>query len=270
MNIINIKDLYFTYSGKAEENSYVLKNINISIGEKQFISIHGPNGSGKTTLLKLISGIMQPQKGGIELFGNPLSSYKPKDLAKRIAFVAQKVDPVFAYSVYEVVAMGRTPYLNIIGIESKTDREMIHDTLEMMGLNHLADKCINSVSGGEAQRAFIARALVQEPEIILLDEPSSHLDLKHQVEIYDILSKLNEEDDKTIITVSHDLNLSGIYTHRAIFMKEGKIYLDGDINELYSRENIIELFGVDCDVISDNSINATPHIFLRPKKPAET
>ncbi len=266
MDIIDIKDLSFTYSNKAEVNDYVLKDINLSISEKQFVSIHGPNGSGKTTLLKLITGILKPRKGSVELFNQPVESYKPRELARQIAFVSQRADSVFAYSVYEIVAMGRTPYLNIIGIESETDSALINETLEMMELKHLADKCINSVSGGEAQRAFIARALVQEPEIIILDEPSSHLDLKHQVEIYDILSRLNKENNKTIITVSHDLNLSGIYSERAVFMKGGEIYMDGNINELYSRENISEVFGVDCNVIYDDEADSVPHIFLQPKK----
>jgi len=264
MNIIDIKNLCFTYSKKAETSGYVLENINLSISEKEFVSIHGPNGSGKTTLLKLISGIRQSQQGTIKLFDSPLENYKPRELAKKIAFVSQKVDSVFAFTIYEVVAMGRTPYLNFIGIESEKDRELIHSTLQKMELTHLADKCINSVSGGEAQRAFIARALVQEPEIILLDEPSSHLDLKHQMEIYNILSQLNKKDNKTIIIVSHDLNLSGIYSDRVIFMKEGKIFLDGNIDELYSKENINEVFGIDCEVIRDATEKNTPHIFLRP------
>lgn len=265
MNIIDIENLFFSYSKNAETPGYVLENINLSIGEKEFVSIHGPNGSGKTTLLKLISGIRHSQQGSIKLFESPIENYKPRELAKKMAFVSQKVDTVFAYTIYELVAMGRTPYLNYIGIESKKDQDLIHATLEMLELNHLADKCINSVSGGEAQRAFIARALVQEPEIILLDEPSSHLDLKHQVEIYNILSKLNKEENKTIIIVSHDLNLSGIYTNRVIFMKEGKIYLDGNINELYSKENINEVFGIDCEVIRDATDKNTPHVFLRPE-----
>jgi iron complex transport system ATP-binding protein len=266
MDIIDIKDLFFSYSNNPELSGYVLENINLSIAEREFVSIHGPNGSGKTTLLKLISGIRKAQQGTIKIFNSPVGNYNPRELARKIAFVSQKVDSVFAYTVYEVVAMGRTPYLNFMGIESETDHDLIRSTLEMMELDRISDQCINSISGGEAQRAFIARALVQEPEIILLDEPSSHLDLKHQVEIYTILSRLNKEENKTIIIVSHDLNLSGIYTDRAIFMKRGKIFQDGSIKELYSRENISEVFGVECEVINDETGKFTPHIFLRPGK----
>ncbi len=262
MNQIVLKDISFVYKNEEE---FSLRNLNLDFKQGEFVSILGPNGSGKSTLLKLIAGNLKPQKGAINFNGNEYKKIKIKDLAKLIAFVPQSSNPVFQFSIFEIVMMGRTPYLNMFGFENEDDVKIVNEALELVELTHLKDHGINEVSGGEAQRAFIARAIVQQPKVILLDEPSSHLDIKHQLSIFNLIKKLNKEKGLTVILVSHDLNLSGLYSDRIILMKQGKIFFDGNVILSLTEENIRSVFGVDSKVkINENnySVNVTIKPFL--------
>lgn len=251
MNLLSLNNIYFSYEKKLCD-SYLLNDINISINCGDFITILGPNGSGKTTLLKLMSGLLHPQKGEVLFNNKKLKSFSRKETAKKIGYVPQSTLSVFPFSVYEIVLMGRTPYLGIGGFEENIDKKKINEALDLVEISHLKNKGINEVSGGEAQRAFIARALVQEPEIILLDEPNAHLDIKHQISIFELFKKFNIEKGIGIVAVSHDLNLAGNYSRRTVLMKEGQIVRDGINKDILTSENINFVFEVNAETYINN------------------
>ncbi|NOG96402.1 MAG: ABC transporter ATP-binding protein [Ignavibacteriae bacterium] len=262
--MFELKNINFKYSLSTNGNEFSLSNVDLSIAKGEFISIIGPNGSGKSTLLKIIAGLLKPVSGDINFNNKPLSSYKPKQLAKIIGYVPQNTSSVYPFSVYEIVMMGRTPHLNFSGYEKETDREIVNEALEYVGIYNLRSKGINEVSGGEAQRAFIARAFVQQPEIILLDEPNAHLDIKHQISIFDLLKSFNNDKELTIIAVSHDLNLTGHYGRRGLLLDNGSIVMDDTISNILSEKNIYENFGVNSKVnlnklTGEISVTIIPH-----------
>ena len=248
MEIIELKDISFNYSSDVGEEDFAIRNLNLTIEESDFISILGPNGSGKSTLLKIIANIFHPNSGRVSLFGQNYKSIKRSNFAKSIAFVPQNNSTNFPFSIFEIVMMGRSPYLNYMGLEKQRDHEIVSEALNLLEIYPLRNKGINEVSGGEAQRALIARALVQDPKILLLDEPNAHLDIKHQLHIYEILKKMNSENNLTIITVSHDMNLSNYYSSRAILMRDGRILFDAAPKLILTKSNIKEIFGVESKI----------------------
>lgn len=252
MNAVRLQNVSYQYRDNHSQKRFNLGSINMEIGEGDFISILGPNGSGKSTLLKLISGFLKPLTGEIYLYGNNFHDMKPKEISRVIAYVPQTLNSVYPYSVYEIVAMGRNPHLNIFGFESENDIKIIKRTLELLELEEFTHKGINQISGGEAQRAFLARALAQEPKIILLDEPNAHLDIKHQIAIFNILKNLNEKEKLTVVSVTHDLNLTGYYSRRAVLLDNGKIFCDDSIKNVLTKENILKVFEVSTDVKIDS------------------
>lgn len=263
MSVLELDNVNFAYLGKNGNSEFSLKNVDLKINKGEFISILGPNGSGKSTLLKIVSAIFQPVEGKVILDSIPVVSYNKKNLAKFMAYVPQTFSVAFPFSVYEIVMMGRTPYMNMFGYENKNDIDIVNSVLDKVGIYHLRKKGINEVSGGEAQRAFIARALAQKPKILLLDEPNAHLDIEHQITIFNTLDQLNSETDLTILMVSHDLNLAGYYGERILFMKDGKIEMDDAKKNILNEDNIRTIFNVESRVeMSPNgeffSVNIVP------------
>ena len=248
--IIQLKNISFSYEENQSETSFAIKDLNVNINTSDFITIMGPNGSGKSTLLKLIANLLIPDKGEIFLESKLYSLYKRKEFAKKISFVPQISKILFPYSVYEIVMMGRTPHFSFYGIENESDHLKVMETLEMLKIDHLRNKGINEVSGGEAQRALIARALVQEPKIMLLDEPNAHLDIKHQVGIFNILRELNLDFNLTVILISHDLNLANFFSKRIVLMQKGEIRFDSIPNEALTEDNIRSIFGIKSSIIN--------------------
>ena len=252
--MLALNEIGFKYGGKQDD--FELRNVNLTVESGEFVTILGPNGSGKSTLLNLILGELVPAKGEILFNNKAYSGYTRKEIAKRVSFVPQRYYSVYPFSVYEIVAMGRTPYLNAFGFEKEDDIKKILNALELVGIGHLKNKSINSISGGEAQRAFIARAIVQEPELILLDEPNAHLDLEHQLSVFNLLKKLNIDQKLTILMVSHDLNLAGCYSKRIVLMKTGKIFMDAEKSLALTESNISEVFKVNSKIYYEgNNIN---------------
>lgn len=252
---ISIKNLFFSYQSKLKSNSFILEIDELKIFENDFVSLIGPNGCGKSTLLKLISHLLKPEKGEIKIFDKPINELTQKDIAKYIAYVPQTNYSAFPFSVFEIVMMGRFHNIGLLGFESESDKKIVLDALNEMQILHLANKGIKEISGGEAQRVFIARAIAQQSKIILLDEPTSHLDLEHQILIFEKLEELNRNKGKVIITVSHDLNLISNFSQRIILLKDGKLKLDGHKKDVITQKNIKTFFNVDAQLINAEDEN---------------
>ncbi len=209
--------------GYGEQN--VIKNVSFSVRRGEFFGVIGPNGSGKTTLLKMMSGVHPVQSGSIALDGRPLHSYTSKERAKVIAVLPQAVEQTYAYTVEEIVALGRYAYQKgLFKTLSEADKILIHEAMKQANVLPFAAKSIESLSGGEKQRVYLAQALAQEPKLLLLDEPTNHLDLAHQKSLLDALRKWTEEKDLTIVAVFHDLNLASLYCDRLLVLHNGMIH----------------------------------------------
>lgn len=241
---IQIENLKFKYD---EED--VLKYINLHVPKGSFVSILGPNGSGKTTLLKNICHLLKPYEGQIVISDQLVERFKSKDLAKEMAVVHQGANSEFDFNVEDVVLMGRFPYIKRFQSESKKDVEIATESMKKTATYHLKHKTIKGISGGERQRVMIARALTQEPQILLLDEPISHLDIKYQLEILKLCKSLNEQNELTIITTLHDINLATRFSDYIILMNHGEIVEIGKPFDVMTKNNIKKVYEVDVEII---------------------
>ena len=254
MSMIELMNVFFAY-----DKELVLKDLSFDIHQGEFLSIIGPNGSGKTTLLRLFSRVIEPKMGEIRLKGKDINKIKRKELAKTISVVPQDSFINFPFSVLDVVLMGRYPYLENLSFEKKEDLEMARKAMILTDIFHLSQRDINDLSGGERQRAIIARALTQQPEILLLDEFTSSLDLNHKIEIYELIKRLNIEKSLTIINVSHDLNIASEYADRLLLLNEGSIHSLGTPREVLKRDIIRDVF--ECNVlIEDSPVTGSPYV----------
>jgi len=261
VKIIELENVSFCYGNTRAD--FCLSDINIKIDKNEFVSIIGANGCGKSTLIKIAAGLLKPISGKVRINNSEYENYSRIDLAKLIAYVPQLYYSVYPYSVFEVVMMGRNPHLNIFGYENKFDIELVNDVLEKVGLYNLKNKSINEISGGEAQRAYIARALVQKPKVILLDEPNSHLDIKNEIALFKLLSNLRKQEEISIAIVTHHINLAGYFSDKVVLIKNGKVLENGDPKDVFNKRNIEECFDLsdDINVIvnkDNNTINLMP------------
>jgi iron complex transport system ATP-binding protein len=238
--LLEIDNLTFGYSPQDP----VIKRLNIEIREGEFVAIAGPNGAGKTTLLKLLCGLLKCSSGMVSLEGKSIDSHSVRELATRLALVRQETTPVFEFSVAELVAMARTPYVGTLGFEGAEDRRAVNEAMDMTETAHFADRPVGQLSGGERQRVFIARALAQDTPVILLDEPTSFLDLRHRVGIYDLLKRMQKQKAKTIVTVTHDMNLAAQYCNRILLLADDGRYEYGATTQVLTAERIERVFGV--------------------------
>ncbi len=256
--MIDIKHLSFSYG-----DLNILKKLDLYIENGDFVGIIGPNGSGKTTLLKNISRALDSDEGLIYIDGKELNEFSAKKLAQKMATVPQNTTTNFSFRVYDLIMMGRNPYQSHWGLASAKDKEIVKEAMELTDTLPLAEKKIDQLSGGERQRVIIARALAQEPEILLLDEPTSSLDINYQGEIYDILSYLNKEMDLTIVTVSHDLNLTAQYCDKLVLFSQGEIYALGNVQDVLTKENISNVYNTEV-IIKYNPLSDSPYVTLIP------
>lgn len=240
--VLEADNIYFRYN--SEINEYNIEAVSARINDGEFVAVLGPNGAGKSTFIKLLSGVLKPEKGIINLNGKKLSEYGRREVARNISFVPQSSGTAYPFSVFEIVMMGRSPYLNLWGREKPEDVAIVKEALNLVGIYNLRNKGINEISGGEAQRAYIARAFAQRTGIILLDEPNTHLDIEHQISIFSLLKKFNSEEKRTIITISHDLNLAGSFCDKCIIMKAGMIEHNGKVQEVITEDIIRSVFNV--------------------------
>lgn len=239
MNIIEANNLSFAYR-EAE----ALRDISFEVRRGSFLAIAGPNGAGKTTLLNLLCKTLKPKSGSIKIEAVPIESYSTKALAAKVAVVRQEVLPVFGFSVIETVLMARTPHYSQLGFETELDRKIVNEALEATDTAQFALRALGSLSGGERQRVFIARAIAQNAPILLLDEPTSFLDLKHQVGIYDLLKTAQLEKGKTILAVTHDINLAAQYCDEILLIGADGNYHIGETKDVLSPGQIEKVFSV--------------------------
>ena len=257
---INVKNLSHSFG-----ETLVLKNISFRVPQRDFFIIIGPNGSGKTTLMKVISGILKPQNGELKILNRPIDQYHRKALAKTIAFVPQMTFADFPFTVTEIVLMGRSPYLGVLGLEQENDLEVANQAIAFTDLGNLAHRKLDQLSGGEQQRVFIARAICQEPDIILLDEPTASLDLAYQVRIMDLMEKLKTEKGITVVMVSHDVNLAAMYADHLMLLHKGQVVCQGLPDEVLTYKTLEETYG--CTLLVDESpLGNFPRVTLVPRK----
>ncbi|GCD11972.1 heme ABC transporter ATP-binding protein [Clostridium tagluense] len=253
--MIEINNVCFSFEKE------VLKDINVNIESGKFYTILGPNGSGKTTLLRILSKSLPMEKGEIFIDEVDLTQIKPKVLAKEMAVVPQSTEIEFDFSVQDIVLMGRTPHISRFCSESEKDIKIAMNAMKITNTWELRNKSINALSGGEKQRVVVARAIAQETGIILLDEPISHLDIHHQIEIMNQLKELNQNKNITIIAVLHDLNLAAAYCDHMILMHNCGVYKDGIPEEVLTEDIIKKVYGLDVYITKNPKTKKT---FIMP------
>jgi iron complex transport system ATP-binding protein len=256
MVAVNVNDLSFSYGQKE-----VFSEISFKAEEGNILGLVGPNGCGKTTLIKCIDGILNP-RGTVEIFGKDSGTLDRIDIAKKIAYVPQSVPEGLSSYVYETILMGRRPYLNW-NIRPE-DEEKVYSAMKLLGIEDFAFRKTKELSGGERQRVMIARAVVQETPIILMDEPTSSLDIKHQMEVMENTRLLAKEKNTAVIVSLHDLNLAAGYCDQMIMLKKGRIHSRGRPEEILNQDTIRSVYEVEAAV---NRENERPYII--PLRPAE-
>jgi iron complex transport system ATP-binding protein len=258
--MLKISNLFSGYS-----QNEVIKNIYFEINDGEFVGIIGPNGSGKTTLFRTITKIITKYTGELLYKDKEIKDWSIRLLAREIAVVPQFLLLTFPFNVYDFIALGRTPYLGRFQPLSIHDNEIIDRSMQITECFHLAERLVTELSGGELQRVFLAQALTQEPKLLLLDEPTSHLDIGHQVEILHLLKKLNKEQGLTILIILHDLNLASDYSDRLILLQEGTVYKMGLPSEVLTYQNIEAVYKT-VVVVNENPVTKKPHILVVPKE----
>jgi iron complex transport system ATP-binding protein len=228
--------LSFRYGADA-----VVDGISLALEPGEVLGIIGPNGSGKSTLIRLLSGVLTPCSGEVKLHGRPLSLHSRREIARAMAVVPQETMIEFPYSVTEVVLMGRSPHFGGFAFEGDRDVDAAYAAMRRTSTEHLARRSIHELSGGERQRVILARALAQEASILLLDEPAAFLDIRHEVEIYDLIHDLQEEG-KSIVTVLHDLNLAALYCDRLALIRGGRLINLGTPEEVITYAAITQVY----------------------------
>jgi iron complex transport system ATP-binding protein len=243
---IQADNIAFNYS--SDKTNSVFQNLSLTIQPGDVLCLLGPNGTGKSTLLKCLSGILRILQGRILLDGRELSEFKLPDIAKKIGFVPQGLTSAFPFRVKDIVVMGRAPHLSILAAPSRKDMELAYKAMDAVGVHHLADRPCNSISGGEWQLTLIARALVQEPQILLLDEPTSHLDMGNQMKILQVIKELAQKG-MTILMASHFPDHAFLVANAVAILNNGRISQVGHPDVVITEENMRATYGVDVQIV---------------------
>ena len=249
-----VDDIDFSYSDK----DMTLKGVTLDIRNPQLISIIGPNGVGKSTLIHCMNRILEPTRGTVFINEENIEDIKIRELAKKIGYVPYSSNGTFPLTVVDTILMGRHPHSNWKG-NLHEDMKVVREVLDMMDIRDLAMRPFNELSAGQHQRVMLARGLAQEPEILLLDEPTANLDIRHQMEVIRLLKKLSVSKRIVVIMISHDLNLAAQYSDNIIMMAEGTVYAVGRPEDVITCENIKHVYNVDAKLVDHNG---RPHMIL--------
>jgi len=258
---LKVREIEFYYTARK-----ILENISFTAERGELIGLIGPNGSGKTTLLKILDGLLKPRIGSIYLDGKSLQDMRLEEIARSIAMVPQDSIADTEFTAFEIVMMGRIPHLKRFSIEGDEDERRVRKWMELTGTLHLAERRVNELSGGERQRVIIARALAQEPKVLLLDEPTANLDLCYQLQIMNLIKGLTKQLKLIAICALHDLNLAVRYCDKLMLLDKGKIAAIGKPAEVITQENLKKVFKIDARISYDPEtglINITP---IKPLK----
>lgn len=243
MTEVSIDDLYYSYS----EEAVILKGISMNIREPQLVSIIGPNGVGKSTLIHCMNKILSPVAGTVMIDGKAVKDYEIKELARKVGYVPYTSSDTFPMTVVDTILMGRNPHRKQSTL--KNDLAIAREVMKMMDISHLAMRPFNELSAGQHQRVMLARGLAQEPEILLLDEPTANLDIKHQMDVIRLLKELSVKKGLMVIMISHDLNIAAKYSDNVIMMSKGQIYAVGRPADVITADNIREVYGVESEIL---------------------
>jgi iron complex transport system ATP-binding protein len=248
---------------KSFDRQPILQKVEFAVSRGEMFGIIGPNGSGKSTLLKLLSGVETSDSGVVELDGRGVGAYSRKELARWVAVLQQDSLPPIGFSVREVVEMGRFPFQNWLGEESDDPLVLIEGIMEKLGLKHLADRTLENLSGGERQRVALAKVMAQQPKLLLLDEPTTFLDIGYQVQMMDAVRRWQAEADLTVVAVLHDLNLAAQYCDRLLVLHDGQIAQVGTPQEVIREELITAVYGT-VPIVTAHPVSGIPQIMLQP------
>ena len=237
---VGARAIEFAYRPGAK----VLDGVDLDLHSGEMTALVGPNGSGKSTLLKILAGLIEPDAGSVSLGGSDMAGLARAEVARKVAVVPQETRISLPFTVGEMVLMGRAPHIGYLGIESAADLAAARAACERADVWHLRDRLVWDLSGGEKQRAVIARALAQDPGVLLLDEPTTFLDLRHQVEVYAIVSGLASERGLAVLVVGHDINLAARHCERVVMLSAGKVYADGPAAQVLTPESVEEVFSL--------------------------
>lgn len=262
MNAVQVSAISTSYA-----TGFELENISLSLEQGAFVGLIGPNGAGKSTLLKTIGGLLNPKSGAISILEKPLTSYSRRQLAQVLAGVMQEHQLPFDFSVEETVLMGRNPYLDRLQREGPADFAAAQQAMRLANVQSMSERKLSELSGGERQRVMLARALAQGPKVLLLDEPTSHLDLLHQLELMEILRDLNHTQGLTLLVALHELNLAARYCDTLLALKGGRLLCSGPPAEVLTPERLVELFGVSVDVRQSRR-TGRPEVLMGSARPA--
>lgn len=256
--ILEARGASFGYGGVP-----ILKRLCLAIRRGEMVGVIGPNGGGKSTLVRGLSRVLPPLEGEVRLDDVNLARVRRGELARRLAVVPQSANLPSLFTVQEVVLMGRTPYLGLLGAEKPRDRQIAEQAMRLTHTLELAERRVGDLSGGERQRVVVARALAQEPEVLLLDEPTAHLDIAHQLGLLNLLKKLNSQQGLTVLSVFHDLNLAAQYCERLLLLADGTILAEGSPEDVITPANIHRAYGAEVQVFS-HPLNQRPVTLLCP------
>lgn len=245
MDMLRIEDLSLSYGDKP-----VVQNLSLRVKKGQVVSIIGPNASGKSSILKSIAGIIKPVSGKIFIEEKDISKMDSKKLAQKVSILLQQNKTLDDMSIEELVYFGRYPHKKWFEGFEASDKKIIEEVMKFTNTFALRDKALETLSGGERQRAWIAMALAQEPDILLFDEPTTYLDMAHQIEFLELVNRLNKETGVTVVLVLHDLNQAARYGNYLFAMKEGKIFAQGNPEEVLNPQNILNIYNIEAKIFN--------------------
>ena len=253
-----VEQLSFRYGerrhARGECESWAVRDMTFTVRQGEIFGIIGPNGSGKSSMLKVLAKLAEPQEGAVRLFRERLDALSRDAIARQVAYMPQDLASDFAFTALDMVLMGRFPYRehrrwSLLKWEQRNDHLLVQQAMEQADVTHLAGREMRTLSAGERQRVLLARALAQEPSALLLDEPTAHLDLQHQLDLCRILKRVHAQQGMTVLLVSHDINLASQYCHRVLIMKGGRLMYLGPPHDVITQPNLKKVYG--CHVLID-------------------